>query len=56
MELKMALGYGVTIKKKGSEQDLRFDTFHSALQFLSYAMAVSQYWALGEILLIKKIF
>jgi hypothetical protein len=49
------LGYGAYYKKPGLLNKLiRFDTFHSALQYLSYAMAGIPYMGVGRNLSYKK--
>jgi glycosyltransferase involved in cell wall biosynthesis len=52
---EIVLGYGAYYKKPGLLNKLiRFDTFHSALQYLSYAMAGIPYMGVGRNLSYKK--
>ncbi len=53
--VEIALGYGAYHKKKGIlNKIIRFDTFHNALQFLSYALAGIPYMGVGRNLAYKK--
>ena len=53
--VEIALGYGAYHKQKGIlNKIIRFDTFHSAMQFLSYAMAGIPYMGVGRNLAYKK--
>jgi len=46
---EVVLGYGAYQKKKGIVNKLiRFDTFHTALQYLSYALAGNPYMGVGR--------
>jgi len=53
--IEIVLGYGAYYKKSGLLNKLiRFDTFHSAMQYLSYAMAGIPYMGVGRNLSYKK--
>ncbi len=53
--IKIVLGYGAYNKKPGSLNKLiRFETFHSALQYLSFALAKKPYMGVGRNLSYKK--
>ena len=53
---EIVLGYGAYHKKKGMLNKLiRWETFHSALQYLSYALAGQTYMGVGRNLSYKKI-
>jgi glycosyltransferase involved in cell wall biosynthesis len=53
--IKIVLGYGAYNKKTGSLNKLiRFETFHSALQYLSFALAKKPYMGVGRNLSYKK--
>ncbi len=53
--IDIVLGYGAYYKKPGLLNKLiRFDTFHSALQYLSYAMAGMPYMGVGRNLSYKR--
>lgn len=53
--IEIVLGYGAYHKKKGLLNRLiRFETFHTALQYLSYAMAGMPYMGVGRNLSYKK--
>ncbi len=53
--IDIVLGYGAYYKKPGLLNKLiRFDTFHSALQYLSYAMAGIPYMGVGRNLSYKR--
>ena len=53
--IEIVLGYGAYYKKPGIVNKLiRFETFHSALQYLSYAMAGTPYMGVGRNLSYKK--
>jgi glycosyltransferase involved in cell wall biosynthesis len=53
--IKIVLGYGAYIKKPGLLNKLiRFETFHTALQYLSYALAGDPYMGVGRNLAYKK--
>jgi glycosyltransferase involved in cell wall biosynthesis len=53
--VEIVLGYGAYHRKKGLLNKLiRFETFHTALQFLSYAMAGLPYMGVGRNLSYKK--
>lgn len=53
--IEIVLGYGAYYKKPGIINKLiRFETFHSALQYLSYAMAGTPYMGVGRNLSYKK--
>ena len=53
--LKLYLGYGAYHKKSGILNKLiRFETFHTALQYLSYALAGIPYMGVGRNLSYKK--
>src|SRR5450432_3596030 len=53
--IKIVLGYGAYNKKPGGLNKLiRFETFHSALQYLSYALASMPYMGVGRNLSYKK--
>src|SRR6476469_2548602 len=52
--VEIALGYGAYHKQKGIlNKIIRFDTFHSAMQFLSYALAGIPYMGVGRNLAYK---
>ena len=52
---EIVLGYGAYQKKKGMLNKLiRFETFHTALQYLSYALAGMPYMGVGRNLSYKK--
>ena len=54
-ETEIVLGYGPYHKKKGMlNKIIRWETFHSALQYLSYALAGSAYMGVGRNLSYKK--
>lgn len=54
-DIEIVLGYGAYHKKKGLLNKLiRFETFHTALQFLSYALAGSPYMGVGRNLSYRK--
>jgi glycosyltransferase involved in cell wall biosynthesis len=45
----IVLGYGAYLKKKGwLNKIIRFETFHTALQYLSYALAGTPYMGVGR--------
>lgn len=53
--VEIVLGYGAYIKKKGIVNKLiRFETFHTALQYLSYALAGLPYMGVGRNLAYKR--
>jgi len=53
--IEIVLGYGAYHKKKGLLNKLiRFETFHTALQYLSYALAGMPYMGVGRNLSYKK--
>ncbi len=53
--IEVVLGYGAYIKKPGILNRLiRFETFHTALQYLSYALAGNPYMGVGRNLSYKK--
>ena len=53
--IKIVLGYGAYNKKPGTLNKLiRFETFHSALQYLSFALAHMPYMGVGRNLSYKK--
>ncbi len=53
--VEIALGYGAYHKKKGIlNKIIRFDTFHSAMQYLSFALAGIPYMGVGRNLAYKK--
>lgn len=53
--IDIVLGYGAYYKRPGLLNKLiRFETFHSALQYLSYALAGSTYMGVGRNLSYKK--
>jgi len=53
--VEIVLGYGAYHKKKGLLNKLiRFETFHTALQYLSYALAGMPYMGVGRNLSYKK--
>jgi cellulose synthase/poly-beta-1,6-N-acetylglucosamine synthase-like glycosyltransferase len=53
--IEIVLGYGAYHKKPGFLNKLiRFETFHSALQYLSYALAGAPYMGVGRNLSYKK--
>ncbi|MDB5203373.1 MAG: glycosyltransferase [Ferruginibacter sp.] len=55
-DTEIVLGYGAYHKKKGLLNKLiRWETFHSALQYLSYALAGIPYMGVGRNLSYKKI-
>ncbi len=54
-ETEVVLGYGAYYKKEGLlNKVIRFETFHSALQYLSYALAGKPYMGVGRNLSYKK--
>lgn len=54
-DTEIVLGYGAYHKKKGLLNKLiRFETFHTALQYLSYALAGTPYMGVGRNLSYKK--
>ncbi|MBS1760140.1 MAG: glycosyltransferase [Bacteroidetes bacterium] len=54
-ETEIVLGYGAYHKKKGLLNKLiRFETFHTALQYLSYALAGMPYMGVGRNLSYRK--
>jgi len=54
-ETEIVLGYGPYYKKKGLLNKLiRWETFHSAIQYLSYALAGTAYMGVGRNLSYKK--
>ncbi|MET0637181.1 MAG: glycosyltransferase [Chitinophagaceae bacterium] len=53
--IEIVIGYGAYHKKKGLLNKLiRFETFHTALQYLSYALAGTPYMGVGRNLSYKK--
>lgn len=53
--IEIVLGYGAYHKKKGLlNKFIRFETFHTALQYLSYALAGIPYMGVGRNLSYKK--
>mgnify|MGYP000858221598 FL=1 len=53
--VEIVLGYGAYQKRSGFlNKVIRFETFHSALQYLSYALAGSPYMGVGRNLSYKK--
>jgi glycosyltransferase involved in cell wall biosynthesis len=53
--IKIVLGYGAYTKRPGALNKLiRFETFHSALQYLSYSLAHVPYMGVGRNLSYKK--
>jgi len=53
--IEIVLGYGAYKKAKGIlNKIIRFDTFHTALQYLSFALAGSPYMGVGRNLAYKK--
>ncbi len=53
--IEIVLGYGAYHKRKGLLNKLiRFETFHTALQYLSYALAGAPYMGVGRNLSYKK--
>lgn len=53
--IDIVLGYGAYYKKPGIiNKIIRFETFHSALQYLSYALAGTPYMGVGRNLSYKK--
>jgi glycosyltransferase involved in cell wall biosynthesis len=53
--IEIVLGYGAYHKKKGFLNKLiRFETFHTAIQYLSYALAGTPYMGVGRNLAYKK--
>jgi glycosyltransferase involved in cell wall biosynthesis len=55
-DTEIVLGYGAYHKKKGFLNKLvRWETFHSAIQYLSYALAGKPYMGVGRNLSYKKI-
>lgn len=55
-ETEIVLGYGAYHKKKGVLNKLiRWETFHSALQYMSYALAGIPYMGVGRNLSYKKV-
>ena len=54
-KIELVLGYGAYHKRKGLLNKLiRFETFHTALQYLSYALAGLPYMGVGRNLSYKK--
>lgn len=54
-DTEIVLGYGAYIKRPGILNKLiRFETFHTALQYLSYALAGTPYMGVGRNLSYKK--
>ncbi len=54
-DTEIVLGYGAYHKKKGAlNKVIRWETFHSALQYLSYALAGTTYMGVGRNLSYKK--
>ncbi len=54
-DTEIVLGYGAYIKRPGLLNKLiRFETFHTALQYLSYALAGTPYMGVGRNLSYKK--
>lgn len=54
-EVEVVLGYGAYFKRPGTLNKLiRFETFHSALQYLSFALAGLPYMGVGRNLSYKK--
>jgi len=54
-DIEIVLGYGAYHKRKGLLNKLiRFETFHTALQYLSYALAGMPYMGVGRNLSYKK--
>ena len=54
-ETEIVLGYGAYQKTEGLlNKIIRFETFHSALQYLSYALAGIPYMGVGRNLSYKK--
>lgn len=54
-ETEIVLGYGAYHKRKGLlNKIIRFETFHTALQYLSYALAGIPYMGVGRNLAYKK--
>lgn len=54
-KIEIVLGYGAYHRKKGLLNKLiRFETFHTALQYLSYALAGTPYMGVGRNLSYKK--
>jgi glycosyltransferase involved in cell wall biosynthesis len=52
---EIVLGYGAYIKKPGLlNKIIRFETFHTAIQYLSYALAGTPYMGVGRNLSYKK--
>lgn len=53
--IQIVLGYGAYKRKKGLlNRIIRFDTFHTALQYLSYALAGQPYMGVGRNLAYKR--
>lgn len=53
--IEIVLGYGAYYKKKGLlNKIIRFETFHTALQYMSYALAGMPYMGVGRNLAYKK--
>jgi len=53
--VEVALGYGAYTKQKGFlNKAIRFETFHTALQYFSYALAGKPYMGVGRNLAYKK--
>jgi len=53
--IEIVLGYGAYHKKSGMlNKMIRFETFHTALQYLSYALAGMPYMGVGRNLSYKK--
>ena len=54
-DIEIVLGYGKYFKKKGFlNKCIRFETFHTALQYLSYCLAGIPYMGVGRNLAYKK--
>ena len=54
-DIEIVLGYGAYHKKSGMlNKMIRFETFHTALQYLSYALAGKPYMGVGRNLSYKK--
>ncbi len=53
--IEIVLGYGAYHKRKGAlNKIIRFETFHTALQYMSYALAGMPYMGVGRNLAYKK--
>ncbi len=53
--IEIVLGYGAYLKRKGIlNKIIRFETFHTALQYLSYALAGLPYMGVGRNLAYKR--